>query len=103
MSRKLSRVVPFVQCLYSIKSQMNGSSRSKKDPCSLLDGAALWVYIGGFKLIDRNKEPYFGLYMLNRATVKNPLWPLIPNEIRVTPTVDDMLIVERKGEGEFWI
>ena len=38
--------------------------------------------------------------MLNRATVKNVLWPLIPGEMRVTPTKDDMLIVERRGEGE---
>lgn len=37
--------------------------------------------------------------MLNRATVKNMLLPLIPGEIRVTPTSDDMLIVERRGEG----
>lgn len=49
---------------------------------------------------DRNKEPEYGLYMLNRATVKNVLLPLIPGEIRVTPTSDDMLIVERRGEGE---
>jgi hypothetical protein len=51
------------------------------------------------RLIDRNKEPEYALYMLNRATIKNVLWPLIPNEMRVTPTVDDMLIVERRGEG----
>lgn len=38
--------------------------------------------------------------MLNRATVKNVLWPLIPGEMRVTPTKDEMLIVERRGEGE---
>jgi hypothetical protein len=50
-------------------------------------------------LMDRNKEPEYALYMLNRATIKNVLWPLIPNEMRVTPTVDDMLIVERRGEG----
>jgi len=52
------------------------------------------------RLISRNKEPEYALYMLNRATIKNVLWPLIPNEMRVTPTVDDMLIVERRGEGE---
>ena len=56
-------------------------------------------------LIVRNKEPEYALYMLNRATIKNVLWPLIPNEMRVTPTVDDMLIVERRGEGrsQYWM
>ena len=53
-------------------------------------------------LIIRNKEPEYGLYMLNRATVKNPLWPLIPGDMRVTPTNDDVLIVERRGEGEYY-
>jgi hypothetical protein len=38
--------------------------------------------------------------MLNRATLKNVLWPLIPGEMRVTPTKDEMLIVERRGEGK---
>ena len=37
--------------------------------------------------------------MLNRAIVKNVLLPLIPGEIRVTPTSDSMLIVEKRGEG----
>lgn len=47
----------------------------------------------------RSKEPEYGLYMLNRAIVKNVLLPLIPGEIRVTPTSDSMLIVEKRGEG----
>jgi hypothetical protein len=60
---------------------------------------------GDMRLMVRNKEPEYALYMLNRATIKNVLWPLIPNEMRVTPTVDDMLIVERRGEGmsQYWI
>ena len=57
---------------------------------------------GELRLMVRNKEPEYALYMLNRATIKNVLWPLIPNEMRVTPTVDDMLIVERRGEGAYW-
>jgi hypothetical protein len=56
---------------------------------------------GDMRLMVRNKEPEYALYMLNRATIKNVLWPLIPNEMRVTPTVDDMLIVERRGEGMY--
>ena len=47
----------------------------------------------------RSKEPEYGLYMLNRAIVKNVLLPLVPGEIRVTPTSDSMLIVEKRGEG----
>lgn len=49
--------------------------------------------------VSRSKEPEYGLYMLNRAIVKNVLLPLIPGEIRVTPTSDSMLIVEKRGEG----
>ena len=84
---------------------MNGSSRNKKVLCSLLGGELLSRLSIQINPNGRNKEPEYALYMLNRATIKNVLWPLIPNEMRVTPTVDDMLIVERRGEGTstYWM
>ncbi|KAK4687779.1 hypothetical protein P7C73_g2331, partial [Tremellales sp. Uapishka_1] len=53
---------------------------------------------GSLFIVRRDKAPEYALFMLNRQTVKNPIIPLVPGEMKLTVVDKNMLQVSRRKQ-----